>query len=143
MVNEDTRERPVETSLFWLSSRYYSPELCRFISPDDIEYLDPESVNGLNLYCYCSNNPISYCNPSGYSVILAMLIGVGIGAKVGVGVGQASNTSDKLGITGWEKFWYSVSGIFVYIPNSSMTSLPSRYESILYARRFQLEKPLL
>ena len=48
----------VETSLFWISSRYYSPELCRWISPDDIEYLDPESVNGLNLYCYCFNDPV-------------------------------------------------------------------------------------
>ncbi|MBQ8292701.1 MAG: hypothetical protein IJ501_01080 [Bacilli bacterium] len=65
-MDEDTRERPVETSLFWLSSRYYSPELCRFISPDDVDYLDPESVNGLNLYCYCYNNPISYSNPSGH-----------------------------------------------------------------------------
>ncbi len=56
----------VETGMFWLSSRYYSPELCRFISPDDVEYLDPESVNGLNLYCYCLNNPISYVDPSGH-----------------------------------------------------------------------------
>ena len=47
-----------ETNLFLVSSRYYSPELCRWISPDDIEYLDPESVNGLNLYCYCLNNPV-------------------------------------------------------------------------------------
>ena len=54
--------------MFWLSSRYYSPELCRFISPDDVEYLDPESVNGLNLYCYCLNNPISYYDPSGHWV---------------------------------------------------------------------------
>ena len=54
-----------------------------------------------------------YCDPSGHSVILAMLIGAGIGAIVGAGVGQASNTSDKLGIAGWKKFWYSVSGIFV------------------------------
>ena len=59
----------VKTSLFWISSRYYSPELCRFISPDDVEYLDPESVNGLNLYCYCLNNPISYSDPSGHFVI--------------------------------------------------------------------------
>ena len=55
--------------MFWLSSRYYSPELCRFISPDDVEYLDPSSVNGLNLYCYCLNNPISYADPSGHFVI--------------------------------------------------------------------------
>lgn len=55
----------VETQLFYCNSRYYSPELCRWISPDSIEYLDPESVNGLNLYCYCYNNPISYSDPSG------------------------------------------------------------------------------
>ena len=48
----------VETQLYWVSSRYYSPELCGWISPDDIEYLDPKSVNGLNLYCYCYNNPV-------------------------------------------------------------------------------------
>ena len=59
------------------------------------------------------NNPILYSDPSGHSVILAMLIEVVICAIVGVGVGQASNISDKLGITGWKKFWYSVSGIFV------------------------------
>ena len=48
----------VETGLFWLSSRYYSPELCRFISPDDVGYLDPSSINGLNLYSYCGNDPV-------------------------------------------------------------------------------------
>ena len=56
----------IETGWFWLSSRYYSPELCRFISPDDISYLDPTSINGLNLYCYCMNNPIMYADPSGH-----------------------------------------------------------------------------
>ena len=50
----------VETGLYWLSSRYYSPKLCRFISPDDVEYLDPESINGLNLYAYCNNDPVNY-----------------------------------------------------------------------------------
>ena len=70
---EDTRESSVETGLFWLSSRYYSPELCRFISPDDVEYLDPSSVNGLNLYCYCYNDPINYYDPSGHFVITATI----------------------------------------------------------------------
>ena len=56
----------VETRLFWLSSRYYSPELCRFISPDDVSYLDSTSINGLNLYAYCMNNPIMYADPSGH-----------------------------------------------------------------------------
>ena len=47
-----------ETKFYYCNSRYYSPELCRFISPDDIEYLDPESINGLNLYAYCMNDPV-------------------------------------------------------------------------------------
>ena len=54
-----------ETNLFLVSSRYYSPELCRWISPDDIEYLDPESVNGLNLYCYCGNDPVNRYDVNG------------------------------------------------------------------------------
>ena len=48
-------------------SRYYSPELCRWISPDSIEYLDPQSINGLNLYAYCGNDPINRFDPTGHS----------------------------------------------------------------------------
>ena len=56
----------VETQLFYCNSRYYSPELCRWISPDSIEYLDPQNINGLNLYAYCMNDPINYADPSGH-----------------------------------------------------------------------------
>ena len=56
IVHKDNQDYDVETSMYYCKSRYYAPELCRFISLDDIEYLDPESANGLNLYCYCLNN---------------------------------------------------------------------------------------
>ena len=78
----------VETGLFMMGHRYYSPELCRFIQPDDIEYLDPSSINGLNLYCYCMNNPIMYADPSGHfplfilTALIGAIIGVGITAAV-------------------------------------------------------------
>ena len=62
-----------ETNWYYLNSRYYSPEWRRFISPDDTNYLDPETPNGLNLYCYCGNDPVNYCDPSGHSVILALI----------------------------------------------------------------------
>ena len=57
----------METQLYWVSSRYYSPDLCRWISPDSIEYLDPESINGLNLYAYCGNDPVNRFDPTGHS----------------------------------------------------------------------------
>ena len=48
----------VETGLYYLQTRYYDPEIGRFITIDGIEYLDPETINGLNLYAYCGNNPV-------------------------------------------------------------------------------------
>ena len=49
-----------ETKLYYLKSRYYDPELGRFMTIDDISYLDPDTINGLNLYAYCGNNPVWY-----------------------------------------------------------------------------------
>lgn len=37
-----------ETGLYYLQTRYYDPEVGRFITIDGIEYLDPETINGLN-----------------------------------------------------------------------------------------------
>ena len=54
-----------ETNLYFLKTRYYDPEIGRFITIDDISYLDPESINGLNLYAYCFNNPVNCIDPTG------------------------------------------------------------------------------
>ncbi len=51
--------------MYYLQSRYYDPELGRFISADSIEYLDPETLGGLNLYAYCGNNPVMAVDPEG------------------------------------------------------------------------------
>ena len=50
-----------ETSLYYLNSRYYSPEIGRFISLDslDVPTISPESTKwDKNLYAYCDNNPV-------------------------------------------------------------------------------------
>ena len=75
----------VETNLYYCKSRYYSPELCRWISPDSIEYLDPSSINGINLYAYCGNDPVNYFDPSGHApqwLQIAGWVGLGVGILV-------------------------------------------------------------
>ena len=56
-----------ETGLYYLSARYYDPEVGRFISADDYEILLEENYDLLryNIFIYCSNNPIMGYDPSG------------------------------------------------------------------------------
>ena len=53
-----------ETGLYYLNSRYYDPEVGRFINADVM--LDTEDILGFNLFSYCGNNPIMYADPTGY-----------------------------------------------------------------------------
>ena len=101
-----------ETGLYYCNSRYYSPELCRWISADSIDYLDPNSINGLNLYVYCNNNPIMYADPLGNLpfFILIVIIGAVAGA-----VSYAASELVSYAITGefswsWASFVGSVLG---------------------------------
>ncbi len=54
-----------ETKLYFLKTRYYDPEIGRFMTIDGIEYLNPETINGLNLYAYCGNNPVMRVDENG------------------------------------------------------------------------------
>ena len=87
----------VETQLFYCNSRYYSPELCRWISPDSIEYLDPQSINGLNLYAYCGNDPVNRFDPSGHFAI-SLLFALALGTIAFVSSTALSFSSVSLGI---------------------------------------------
>lgn len=71
-----------ETNLYYLKTRYYDPEVGRFITIDDLSYLDPETINGLNLYAYCGNNPVMNIDPNG-NFFLSLLIAVIAGAAIG------------------------------------------------------------
>ena len=74
-----------ETGFYFLKTRYYDPEICRFITIDDISYLDPDTINGLNLYAYCLNNPVMFLDETGQFVITFSMIVFSIvfGAVVG------------------------------------------------------------
>lgn len=86
-------ERLVETSLYYVTTRYYDSEIGRFISPDSTDYLDPTTINGLNLYAYCENDPVNKYDPNGHFAITSFLIGLGISALIGAAVGAFSYTA--------------------------------------------------
>ncbi|MBU5488017.1 RHS repeat-associated core domain-containing protein [Clostridium sp. MSJ-8] len=49
------------TNQYYLRERYYNPVIGRFTQEDVYR------GDGLNLYAYCNNNPIEYCDSSGYA----------------------------------------------------------------------------
>jgi RHS repeat-associated protein len=58
----------VETGLFYVGSRYYDPEIGRFINADVPEMmLLSDNIIGTNLFAYCYNNPVNYADPTGHA----------------------------------------------------------------------------
>ena len=67
-----------ETGFYYLQSRYYDPEIGRFINADG-QLNQQDGVSGHNLFAYCGINPVNNSDPDGNEAILAlntMLIGV-------------------------------------------------------------------
>jgi len=60
-----------ETGWYYLKSRYYDPNTCRFINADGMAYFNPYNVMGANLFVYCLNNPIMNYDPNGNFVIIS------------------------------------------------------------------------
>ena len=53
-----------ETQLYYLQSRYYDPELARFVNGDSYASTGQGFI-GYNMFAYCGNNPIRATDPSG------------------------------------------------------------------------------
>ena len=55
-----------EIDMYYLNSRYYNPQIGRFINADGIVSLSA-SVNTSNMYVYCQNNSVTLIDPTGYT----------------------------------------------------------------------------
>ena len=54
-----------ETGYYYLQSRYYDPQICRFINADDFDYIGTYFKTDINAYIYCNNNPVMYTDSQG------------------------------------------------------------------------------
>ena len=54
-----------ETGFYYVSSRYYDPEICRWINADCVISCPGRSVHGFNLFEYCDNNPVNKSDCTG------------------------------------------------------------------------------
>ena len=63
-----------ETGFYYLNSRYYDPQIRRFISADDRILKTEESVKGYNLFSYCQNAPLGMADYNGHSMPLTLTL---------------------------------------------------------------------
>ena len=54
-----------ETGFYLTGTRYYDPEIGRFINADSVIAGVGGSIQGYNMFAYCFNNPVNMSDPSG------------------------------------------------------------------------------
>ncbi len=80
-----------ETGLVYMGSRYYFPDLGRFVSRDAYGF-----AGGMNLYAFCSGDPIDFTDPNGtWGISQTDLTTIGDYAR-GVGEGFVNGAYDIL-----------------------------------------------
>ena len=82
-----------DTERYYVSSRYYKPELIRWSNADG--YVSTgQSFIGCNMYAYCNNNPVIFKDLSGNRAIFTYIcLGVML-TGVAIGLGGCSSNDD-------------------------------------------------
>ena len=75
-----------ETGFYYLQSRYYNPEVGRFISAD-VLLSTGQGVLGHNAYAYCLNNPLNMGDNCGSYVEAIKPLDEAGGGSLGIGLG--------------------------------------------------------
>ena len=110
-----------ESGLYYLQSRYYNPEIGRFLNADALASTG-QGVLGYNMFTYCNNSPLCRKDPSGQvSILLAFAIAY-------TTIGAINNTINAV--------YYELSdGQSDLSPDSYQNEKPSRWEKLDYTKK--------
>ena len=84
-----------QTGLYYLQSRYYNPEIGRFISADNYPSTG-QGLTGNHMFAYCGNNPVSREDESGEFWLTAVIIS----AVVAGAISAAADAAIQVATTG-------------------------------------------
>jgi len=88
-----------ETGWYYVSSRYYDPEVGRFISADTTDILGIDSdLYDKNLYAYCDNNPVMRMDAGGEFWTTASGAVIGAAISAGIELGMQLATGGKIDV---------------------------------------------
>ena len=110
-----------ETGLYYVSSRYYNPEIGRWINADG--YIS--TGNGVlekNMYAYCQNNPVNMFDPSGEIAITTLILIGSIVAGVAVSSYTAYTSHKYTGKVDWNNTILSGLSTFAFCYTYGMSA---------------------
>ena len=86
-----------ETGFYYLNSRYYDPEVKRFINADTQVSGVGGDLRGYNAYAYCFNNPVMMVDPDGeFPWLIAVLVVVTV-VMVAATLSSCSKSEETVG----------------------------------------------
>ena len=107
-----------EIGMYYLQSRYFDPEMGRFINTDEPDIITAVTTSDFhaNLFAYCCNDPVDNVDRIGYVVSPANVIGAIIGGILGAVGGYFLSRwlADKLNLKGWKRTLF-IAGITAVI----------------------------
>ena len=121
-----------ETDLYYVSSRYYDPEIGRFINTDSLVSTGQGIISN-NMFAYCLNNPVLYLDKSGKSASLPPMIenGLNLPASGGIPVVIDGTTYYyAIDIQNGElyEYWFDVDGNLIWGRHHSDHNKPWKHK---------------
>ena len=122
-----------ESGLYYLQSRYYDPEIGRFINADAFTSTGSELLSN-NMFAYCLNNPVLYWDNYGYHAELPPLVENGLNLPPSGGIpvvidgvtyyyAVSYNSSGEL-----YEYWFNANGDLVWARHHSNHRTPWKHD---------------